>query len=254
MTDGDPRRPPQGELESVARGSGDGGVPEAGGLDYGADVERIHRAIRREPRDPVEGREPAPWFMWAAVAFALFWGGWYLGRYGGEFGVRTHTALGTRDAGTAMEAARLTASAELDPVRAGQAVYDKHCSSCHQATAAGVPGAFPPLVESEWVTGSPETLTRILLHGLTGPVEVRGAMYNNLMPAWREVLQDEEIAAVATYIRQLAPNAAPPVATELVTRLREAHADRATPWTAPDLETLEGAAAPADTATRGGAR
>ena len=254
MSGGDPGRPPEVAHSPAVGASGDGGVPEAGGLDYGADVERIHRAIRREPRDPVEGREPAPWFMWAAVALALFWGGWYLGRYGGEFGVRTHTALGTRDAGTAREAARLTASAELDPVRAGQAVYEKNCSSCHQATAAGVPGAFPPLVESEWVTGSPETLTRILLHGLAGPVEVRGATYNNLMPAWREVLQDEEIAAVATYIRQLAPNAAPPVTTELVTRLRQAHAERATPWTVPDLRAMEGAGSAADTTTRGGAR
>jgi hypothetical protein len=39
---------------------GDGGVPEAGGVDLQPDVERIHRAIQREPRDPIEGREPAP--------------------------------------------------------------------------------------------------------------------------------------------------------------------------------------------------
>ena len=75
---------------------GDGGVPEAGGVDLQPDVERIHRAIRREPRDPVEGREPVPWFLTAAVALALFWGGWYLGRFGGEFGTATHVAYAAR--------------------------------------------------------------------------------------------------------------------------------------------------------------
>jgi mono/diheme cytochrome c family protein len=227
-------------MTDTTRAAGDGGPPrEEGGVDYGADVERIHRAIRREPLDPIEGREPAPWFMWVVIAIALFWGGWYFGRFFGEFGVRTHTALGTRDQGTRAQAARQTATAVNDPVAAGSAVYDKHCSSCHQATALGVPGAFPPLLGSEWVVGPDETIVRILLFGLQGPVQVAGATYNGLMPAWREVLKDEEIAAVATYVRQRAPNAAPPVAPALVTRLRGAHSDRSKAWTADELRALE---------------
>ncbi len=76
---------------------GDGGTPEAGGLDLQPDVERIHRAVRREPRDPTEGLEPTPWIMWVAVAVALFWGGWYLGRFGGEFNTRAHISSLGRD-------------------------------------------------------------------------------------------------------------------------------------------------------------
>lgn len=223
----------------VVAGSGDGGVPEAGGLDYGRSVERIHRAIAREPRDPIEGREAPPWFMWVVVAIALFWGGWYLGRYAPEFGVRTHTALGGRDASTTFEVARQAATAVNDPVAAGEAVYSKHCSSCHQTTLLGLPGAFPPLVASEWVTGAPKTVVRILLHGLQGPIEVAGATYNGLMPAWRQLLKDEEVAAVATYIRQAGTNAAPPVAPEVVRSLREADAARTTSWTAPELRAAE---------------
>ena len=220
-------------------------APEAGrGVDLQPDVERLHRAIRREPHDPIEGREPAPWFFTAVVALALVWGGWYLGRYGGEFGLATHVAFATRQPGIAASAGAQAAAAVNDPVAAGQRVYDKNCVGCHQASGKGVPGAFPPVVGSEWVTGSPETLARILLFGLQGPVQVMGATYNGAMPAWKDVLKDEEIAAVATYLRQRAPNAAPAVPASQVAAVRTAHATRTTAWTAAELQSA-GAVAPA---------
>lgn len=206
-------------------------------VDLQPDVERLHRAIRREPRDPVEGRERVPWFFTAAVALALFWGGWYLGRYGGEFGLATHVALGARDAGTVAAVSAQSEAAVTDPVAAGERVYASNCASCHQASGRGMPGAFPPVVGSEWVTGSPETLARVILFGLQGPIEVAGSPYNGAMPAWKDVLKDEEIAAVATYLRQWEPNAAAPVGAEQVAALRAAHADRTMPWTADELRT-----------------
>lgn len=225
-------------------------VPEAGRVvDLQPDVERLHRAIRREPRDPVEGREPAPWFFIAAVALALFWGGWYLGRYGGEFGLKTHIALGARDVGTVAAVSAQSKAAVSDPVAAGERVYANNCASCHQASGQGMPGAFPPVVGSEWVTGSPETLARIILFGLQGPLEVAGKSYNGAMPAWQNALKDEEIAAVATYLRQWKPNAAAPVTAGQVASLRAAHASRTTPWTAAELR-----AADAATPAAGGAR
>jgi len=221
-------------------------VPEAGrSVDLQPDVERLHRAVRREPRDPVEGREPAPWFFTAAVALALFWGGWYLGRYGGEWGLATHVAFAARQPGIAASASAQASAAVQDPVAAGKRVYDKNCVGCHQGTGKGVPGAFPPLVGSEWVTGSPETVALILLFGLQGPMQVAGSDFNGAMPAWKDVLKDEEIAAVATYIRQWAPNAAPAVTSEQVAALRAAHAGRTTPWTAPELQRAAAAAPPA---------
>jgi mono/diheme cytochrome c family protein len=223
---------------------GDGGVPEAGGADLQPSVERIHRAIRREPRDPIEGREPTPWFFTAAVALALFWGGWYLGHYGGEFGLATHVAFAARQPGIAAAAAGQAEAAVDDPVTAGRNVYEKNCQGCHQGNGQGIAGAFPPLVGSEWVTGPAETLARILLHGLQGPVQVAGATYNGAMPAWKDVLKDGEIAAVATYIRQWKPNAAPPVPPELVASLRAAEASRTAAWTAQEL-TAAAASTPA---------
>ncbi len=224
-------------------------VPEAGrGVDLQPDVERLHRAIRREPRDPVEGREPPPWFFVTAVALAFLWGGWYLGRYGGEFNRSTHVAYGGRQPGIAAGATAQSANAESDPLVVGEQVYAKNCTACHQGTGKGVAGAFPPLIGSEWVTGAPETLVRILLNGLQGPVEVAGATYNGAMPAWKESLKDEEIAAVATYIRQWKPNAAARVTTEQVAALRTAEASRSAPWTAAELRS-----APAAPASPGGA-
>lgn len=214
---------------------GDGGVPEAGGVDLQPDVERIHRAIRREPGDPTEGRERAPWFFVATIAVSMFWGGWYLGRYGGEFSTRTHLALASRDAGTAGAAANQNVLAIADPVASGRAVYEKHCVACHQASGLGIPGAFPPLIGSEWVTGSADVLVRILLNGMQGPVIVAGATYNGAMPGWRDVLQDPELAAVATYLRQWESNSAPAVDPALVSSERATTSDRTGPYTARDL-------------------
>jgi mono/diheme cytochrome c family protein len=219
-------------------------VPEAGGVDLQPDVERIHRTVSREPHDPIEGRERPPWFLLAAIAIALFWGGWYLGRYGGEFDTTSHIAFAARQTGIAAASAEQSAAAVSDPVEAGRAVYEKNCTSCHQANGQGLPGVFPPLVGSEWVTGEPETVVRILLLGLQGPVQVAGTTYNGAMPAWADVLRDEEIAAVATYIRQLDANDAPAVPVAMVTALREVEAARTTPWTADELKRATAAGAP----------
>lgn len=211
--------------------------------DLEPDVERLHRAIAREPRDPDEGREPVPWWVRTAAVLALFWGGWYLGRYGGSFDTSTHVALGRRDPAVAGEAAGKVASAAYNPVQAGRQIFMARCQACHQADGKGVAGAFPPLVGSEWVTGRPETVVHILLDGLQGPVQVAGQTFNGAMPAWRTLLSDQEIAAVATYVRQWRPNTAPAVDSALVAARRTATASRTAPWTAAELRAAEGAAA-----------
>ena len=206
--------------------------------DLEPDVERLHRPILREPGDPEEGRERVPWWLWSVAVLAIFWGGWYLGRTGGPFDTTTHVAYrggGARDAAVADAAGDKAQAAVANPVERGRQVYAQNCQSCHQQTGRGLAGVFPPLVGSEWVTGPEETVLRILLNGLQGPVEVAGATYNGLMPAWRDPLPDADIAAVATYIRQWAPNVAGPVTPAAVAALREATASHTTPWTAAEL-------------------
>lgn len=218
-------------------------LPHAGDIDFEPDVERIHYPIAREPRDPVEGREPAPWWVWAAAAVALFWGGWYLGRHGGVFGTATHIALARPEPYVTTQAGAREAAAEVDPIAAGGRVFRQQCQGCHQPDGRGVPGVFPPLIGSEWVTGPPETVVRILLNGLQGPITVAGGAFDGVMPPWRDQLSDTEIAAVATYIRQWGANDAGPVDAALVARLRTATAGRSGPWTAGELRAAEAGAA-----------
>jgi mono/diheme cytochrome c family protein len=223
------------------------------GPEVEPDVERLHRPIFRELRDPVEGREPVPWWMSTAVVLATFWGGWYLGRYGGTFDAQAHTGFRGQDmqAGAAASRARTTLAA--DPVSAGQAVYTQRCQACHQATGMGLPGAFPPVRGSEWETGAPEQTIRIIMDGLQGPVIVAGKTFSGAMPPWRDQLSNAEIAAVATYVRQWKPNNAPPVDTTLVVQVRTATAGHAgKPWTAGELQSAAAAArtSTADTSSR----
>jgi mono/diheme cytochrome c family protein len=118
----------------------------------------------------------------------------------------------------------------------GAKIYAATCTACHQLTGLGIPGQFPPLAGSEWVTGSEERLVRIILHGIVGEIEVEGETFNGAMPTWGPTFKDEELAAVATYVRQSWGNKAAPIATATVTRIRLASASRTKPWTAAELQ------------------
>jgi len=222
-----------GESEVLAH---EEALPHAGRHDFEPDVERIHRPLFREPRDPLEGREPAPWWLWAIAAAALFWGGWYLGRRGGNFGLETHTAYREIQEEIRAEAVAERTRAAADPVATGRTIYAARCQACHQQNGRGAPGVFPPVVGSEWVTGPLELPVLVVLHGLQGPITVAGVAYNGAMPAWNALLSDEDVAAVLTYIRQLDANNASPVSPEQVKRLRAATASRQAPWTEPELK------------------
>ena len=119
--------------------------------------------------------------------------------------------------------------------RTGQQIYSTTCAACHQPNGEGNGETYPPLAGSEWVTGSEARLARIILHGMTGEVEVAGQTYSGLMPPWKDVLKDEEIAAVMTYIRSNWGNKAPAVTAATVAGLRRTHASRTTPWTVAEL-------------------
>jgi mono/diheme cytochrome c family protein len=117
----------------------------------------------------------------------------------------------------------------------GLAVYTKTCIACHGPEGKGVPLAFPPLDESARLTGDPVIPTRIVLHGLQGPLETGAGKFNNIMAPLGS-LTDVEIADVLTYARQSWTNDAAPVRAEDVKPIREKHAARTVPWTADDLK------------------
>jgi mono/diheme cytochrome c family protein len=202
------------------------------------DVEQIHRQIVRELDDPAEGYERVPWFLWVTVATMVFWAGWYIGRRGGSFDTQTHVEYAQIGL-TAGAAGDTVAKGPVDAVAEGKRIFGANCSACHQTTGLGIAGAFPPIVGSEWVTGPEQTVVRILLNGLGGPMKVKGVAYNGAMPAWKESMSDDEISYVITYIRQWAPNAAPAVTGATVASFRKLDAARTGPWTEGELKALE---------------
>ena len=118
---------------------------------------------------------------------------------------------------------------------AGKKVYLRVCFACHQPTGLGLPGAFPPLAGSSIVTETdPGKIIRIVLHGLQGPIEVKGVKYNSMMPPHAAQLKDAEIADVLTYVRNSWTNQAAPVTVEAVAEVR-AKVQRTTPWTWAEL-------------------
>ena len=116
----------------------------------------------------------------------------------------------------------------------GKQTYAGLCAACHQPTGKGQEGLAPPLAESEWVLGDPEAITKVVLHGLRGPVKVKGVQYSLDMPA-AGFLTDEQVAGVLTYIRREWDHEASPVKPEFVAKVRLANARRTDAWTAPEL-------------------
>lgn len=65
-------------------------------------------------------------------------------------------------------------------------------------------------------------------------MQVKGAMYNNAMPQWKQ-LTDDQIADILTYIRSDWGNNAPAIAPSFVTLLRKESESQSDPWTQPEL-------------------
>ena len=121
----------------------------------------------------------------------------------------------------------------------GALIYGR-CATCHQQNGAGLAGAFPPLANSEWVTGDPGVPIRIVLHGMQGEVSVAGQTYNGVMLPYGGTgdLNDAEVAAVLTYVRSSFGNSASAITADQVAEVRAATSDRSTPWTAAELRAM----------------
>jgi mono/diheme cytochrome c family protein len=79
----------------------------------------------------------------------------------------------------------------------GQLVYEDFCMLCHMANGQGVPKAFPPLANSDYLEDIKATVKSIK-YGLNGLVVVNGVEYNSVMAPMG--LDDQEVADVTNYI------------------------------------------------------
>jgi mono/diheme cytochrome c family protein len=126
-----------------------------------------------------------------------------------------------KDSGKAVSTSHPTSvSANDAAMRAGAAIYKDNCAACHKDSGVGESALFPSLsgsglVQSDDVT----TLARLILQG-SRAIATPDNPTAPAMPAFDWRLNDAQIAAVLTFIRNSWGNAAAPVAASTVARQR----------------------------------
>jgi mono/diheme cytochrome c family protein len=104
---------------------------------------------------------------------------------------------------------------------AGEAIFLDECSACHRSNGQALPRAFSPLKGSASVQAqNPTSVIRVILEGARVATTDR-VPTPFAMPAFDWKLNDQEVADVATYVRNAWGNAAPPVDAAAVARLRK---------------------------------
>ena len=108
-----------------------------------------------------------------------------------------------------------------DPrMKAGEAIYRDECSACHSMDGKGVAFLFPALAGSANVhSENPTSLIRVVLQGARS-VATDQEPTGPGMPSFAWKLNDEEIAAVLSYVRNSWSGTAAPVTAEDVRKLR----------------------------------
>jgi mono/diheme cytochrome c family protein len=203
------------------------------------DLDRLHAAARREKTEQAPGSTPVPmWVMFLAMIAAVAGGG-QLGIMTGGFEFETTNPFvasrpidprpkgeGVEEGGDAFEIA----------MRRGSGSYAL-CGGCHQGNGQGIPGQFPPLAGSEWVTGGTERLIRVVQHGLTGAINVGGVTYNvpGGMQGFGSALSAADFANLMTFIRNSWGNQGTMVTKEMVEAVRSAESGRSSQWTEAEL-------------------
>jgi mono/diheme cytochrome c family protein len=117
------------------------------------------------------------------------------------------------------KAAQPAPAATADIAAAGQQVYARNCLTCHQADGYGVPNMQPAITDGDWVKGDARALALFVMTGGFNSAERKDGASHNVMPAFRQ-LPDEELAALLTYIRQKFGKGASPVSADDVAAAR----------------------------------
>src|SRR5262245_6991464 len=175
-----------------------------------------------EHADPHEQHNPVPRVVLGLAMALLVWAVSYIAMQRPDGAA----PLGDRR----IPAALAQGTASTQGAADGRQLFTANCQACHQATGQGLPGVFPPLAGSEWVKGDAQLLSQIVLHGLTGKIDVKGVSYQGAMPAFGAQLGNAELAAVLSFIRSEWGNASAAVDAQEVDAARKAFADRSTPW------------------------
>jgi mono/diheme cytochrome c family protein len=108
-----------------------------------------------------------------------------------------------------------------DPaMAAGAAIYRDQCSACHGLDGKGVAELFPSVAESSMVrSDDPTTSIRIVLRGVRS-VGTKAQPTAPGMPSYGKQLDDDQVAAVLSYVRNSWGGAAAAVTSDQVSKVR----------------------------------
>jgi mono/diheme cytochrome c family protein len=114
------------------------------------------------------------------------------------------------------------AQAASDDTSAGHDLYVANCSSCHQATGLGLPNMAPALKDNPIIAGDPGQLIQIVLKGPAAVLPAdRPKFGSNTMDSFYYKLDDNQVAAILTYVRHEFGKGAPAVPAKDVAAVRE---------------------------------
>ncbi|MBO3098803.1 copper-containing nitrite reductase [Gelidibacter pelagius] len=106
-----------------------------------------------------------------------------------------------------------------EQMKFGKQIYGQTCIACHQAEGQGIPSAFPPLAKSDYLNADVDRAIEAVLFGLSGEITVNGEKYNSIMTA--QMISQEEVANVMTYVYNSWGNNKTVVTTEMVKKVKE---------------------------------
>ncbi|MCF4101386.1 cytochrome c [Gillisia sp. M10.2A] len=86
---------------------------------------------------------------------------------------------------------------QSESYKRGKEVYADFCVVCHLPNGKGIPGSFPPLDGSNWLTEKRKESIHAVKYGLQGSIKVNGEEYSNVMTPLG--LSDQEVADVLNY-------------------------------------------------------
>lgn len=156
----------------------------------------------------------------------------------GPLGSKLKEVIGNIEQDNVQKPAFVTSNA-LDGRTRGMTLYSQNCGNCHGQDGMGLDGVAPPLYLSEYVNGPGEQLVMIVLHGLQGPITVKGKTYDEtwIMPGIKDNpnLKDDDIARILSFLKNGFSDKPGRVRSSMVAKIREQTKDREQMLTADEL-------------------
>ncbi len=188
----------------------------------------------RPESEPTSAATTVPMWLIAGLLGLLFLGAWYFDARGGWFEAKVYAPyLSLAD----VQRFQPRTGGPEDVILRGKVLFEQNCALCHNPDGLGKPAQAPPLAGSEWVLAAGvNRLIRIPQLGLSGPIEVKGQVWNLPMAAMGVAYSDDDLAAVLSYIRNAWGNKASIVAGEQVKKVRAELGGRNQPYSPDELK------------------